>query len=301
MSRLIREKEYASELLQETHVPERGKKIGEKTIVEACSKGHRDIVRLLLNERINVNIDTSQGTPIFAAAKSGNLEIVKLLLEWGADFRRLRGGFSPVFIACVNGHVDVLKYLVKKAGLTVLNFDNPPLEATACTNGHLEVLKYLIDTKKTNVNRTVKGVDVQRGGDEKDSLLYIAASRRKTDIVDYLISKGAVVTKGTATKFGGIIKEVLLRRIKEVKIPENRKSPNESVYQAKWNELQLLELSPEVFKGINISLVKIDLRANSLSNLPTALFQIPTLEVLEVSGNQLKDLEGTATQWTCHR
>ena len=107
------------------------KALVEKTIYNACLKGHYRIVKELLRSNVNPNCRCEFGTPIYAAVTADSLEIVKLLIEYGAEFKRVRGGFSPLFAACVEGKMKILRYLVN-AGADLYYITNPPLVFTAC-------------------------------------------------------------------------------------------------------------------------------------------------------------------------
>ena len=296
---LLKESSYASDLLHDTHVPDRGKNIGEKTIVAAALSGSVEVVKLLLNENANVNVSTPQGSPIYAASKNGHLAVVNLLLEWGAEFRHIKSGFSPVFAACLEGHLNILKVLVKKGGVGVLSGYNPPLIVTTCTKGHLEVVNYLLQMTSFDINKTFRGKDVMK--EEKDSLLYIACSRGKPAIVNYLISKGAVITKGMVTKFSKLLISALEQKLKEVETRPQGKGPVVKSFEACWNGLQMIELPTELVTSLPQSLTSIDLSESILESLPEELFTLPNLQSLNVSHNRLTELTSEDFPWTCHK
>ena len=51
----------------------------------AAEKGHKDIVKLLLDHGANIDVKDNDGeTPIYRAAVKGHTETVKLLLDHGA-------------------------------------------------------------------------------------------------------------------------------------------------------------------------------------------------------------------------
>ena len=299
LKQLAGESGYVAELLQDTHVPDRGRSIGEKTIFAAALSGHVDVVKLLLKEGVNVNVTTNQGSPIFAATKNGHLNVVLLLLEWGAEFRHIKGGFSPVFAACLEGHLDILKLLVKRGGVGVLNIDNPPLVVLACTKGHLEVLKYLLHMTNFDINRTFKGKDVQK--EERDSLLFIACGRGQANIIQYLVSKGAVVTKGTVAKFPKLLQGALEQNLKEVELKPPDKGVSQKAMEACWSGLKFTDIPPSLFTTLSSTLVSVDLSGNILESVPEEMFTLPHLQSLNLSSNRLTELTSEDCKWYCNK
>jgi ankyrin repeat protein len=61
-------------------------------------------------------VDVDNRTPLSWAAKRGHKGIVKLLLEKGADVNAATVSFgqTPLYWASENGHVDVVKLLLEK-------------------------------------------------------------------------------------------------------------------------------------------------------------------------------------------
>ena len=129
--RLLDTHPYTMSLLDMTNRRDPPKAVVEKTIFNACLKGHYRVVKELLNCNVNPNSKCDLGTPIYAAVIADSLEVVKLLVDRGAEYRRVVGGFSPVFASCVEGRMKILRYLVN-AGADLRCIKNPPLVFTAC-------------------------------------------------------------------------------------------------------------------------------------------------------------------------
>ena len=296
LKKLLAESDYAVELLQETHVPDRGKAIGERTIFAACVQGHLSTVKILLDEGTNVNVSTDQGTPIYAASKIGNLKIVHLLIDWGAEFRHIRGGFSPLFAASLFGHLEVLKFLVRRTGISVLQLDSPQFLMNACANGHVEVIKWLLETTNFNLNKTLKGKDVMK--DDKDSLLHVACNQNQLEAAEFLINQGAIISKGVVSRFPTILQGVLERKITEFKPAASAKGKSSLQFQANWNGMGLASFPSDVFTCFD-KLVKVDLKNNMLESVPEALFMLVGLQVVDLSYNRLSELTAEDCVWRC--
>lgn len=56
-------------------------------LAEACSKGHLNIIKLLLEKGANIDVSTSSANPLFAAIYNGHFDVVKFLVEKGIDIK----------------------------------------------------------------------------------------------------------------------------------------------------------------------------------------------------------------------
>ena len=125
----------------------------------ASSKGHFDIVRLLIKQNAEVDSRTStNSTPLRVAAFMGHLDIVRCLVEKGADVNA-RNNFNstPLIITCYIGHLDVASYLVKH-GANINLQDNKGSSCLHCASeqGHVQLVCELLalGAKQTqNLNR----------------------------------------------------------------------------------------------------------------------------------------------------
>jgi len=64
------------------------KTINRTVLHIACDKGYYDIVKLLLDNNINLITEEEEANPLHYACQAGNVEIVKLLLERGFDINQ---------------------------------------------------------------------------------------------------------------------------------------------------------------------------------------------------------------------
>ena len=125
----------------------------------ATSKGHFDVVRLLIEQNAEVDSRTSlNSTPLRSAAFDGRLDIVRCLVENRADVNA-RNNFNstPLMVTCYKGHPNVATYLVKH-GANINLQDN---EGSSCLHyaskgGHFQLACELLalGAKQTqNLNR----------------------------------------------------------------------------------------------------------------------------------------------------
>ena len=90
----------------------------------ACKKGHKDVVKLLLNHSegnidFNARTTNSGSTAFMLACNDGHKDVVQLLLEQSGgniDFNaRSNSGWTAFMKACGDGHKDVVQLLLKYA------------------------------------------------------------------------------------------------------------------------------------------------------------------------------------------
>lgn len=86
---------------------------------------NREIIRLLLEEGIDINTPNDEGrTALFEACRSGSLTLVKYLLKQKANcetrvnmlYFSTSGGsekWTPLMVACHNSHYNVVRYLLR--------------------------------------------------------------------------------------------------------------------------------------------------------------------------------------------
>ena len=154
----------------------------------ACTYGHLEIARLLLN-RSSTAIDEKGGqgdTPLFRACEYRHLEIARLLLDRGSTAidEKGGGGHTPLFLACLNGHLEIARLLLDR-GSTAIDEKggggHTPL-LVSCCNGHLEIARLLLDRGST-------ALDEKDG--EGDTPLFRACENRHLEIARLLLDRGS--------------------------------------------------------------------------------------------------------------
>jgi ankyrin repeat protein/L-ascorbate metabolism protein UlaG (beta-lactamase superfamily) len=93
---------------------------GVTLLHEACWRGKKDLIDLLINKGVPVDARTEDGvTPLQLACRAGNLEAVDALISKGADVNgRAQDGFFPLYAAVNHGYKDIVSGLLR-AGANV--------------------------------------------------------------------------------------------------------------------------------------------------------------------------------------
>jgi ankyrin repeat protein len=171
----------------------------------AVSKGHLEVVRLLLEHNIcaigktivNLTAKSSDGgtrSPLLQATINGHCEMVNLLLKHGADANLTHDGFTPLHAAAVYGYREIARLLLASQGCVnrvctidevgmCYNLDfsprTPLLEAVF--NGKVEVAALLLD----------HGADVNFLDDSKRGAVSMAAQAGDMEMATLLLKHGS--------------------------------------------------------------------------------------------------------------
>ncbi|MBA3536702.1 MAG: ankyrin repeat domain-containing protein [Tatlockia sp.] len=155
---------------------------GKTALIHACSSGHNNIVKLLIEKKANLNLQDKFGNlPLMLAAYRGHTEIIELLLN-GPDVdpnAQDQHGQTALIQACIFGHSSVVKLLIeKKANLNLQDkFGNLPL-LTALSREFRPIAKTLLEA----------GANPNIPNKEGTTALLLAASTGYIDIVALLLS-----------------------------------------------------------------------------------------------------------------
>jgi ankyrin repeat protein len=94
---------------------------GVTPLIQAIKSGNIEMVRLLLQNNADIELCTSDGSPLAIAAGASRFEIVKLLLDNGADinnyyrfFDKRAIGTSAIFNAAIHFNFEMYDYLVEQ-------------------------------------------------------------------------------------------------------------------------------------------------------------------------------------------
>ena len=161
-------------------------------LYHAVSKGHIEIVKYLLKNKVDVSVTTKQGWNVYrVAANKGHLQILQTLIMHNNDYVNDvgRSNWTPLYHAVYNGHIEIVNYLLRnKADVTVKTDEGWNVYRVAANKGHLQILQTLIMHNNDYVN------DVGRSN---WTPLYHAVYNGHIEIVNYLLSNKADVTVKT--------------------------------------------------------------------------------------------------------
>ena len=157
-------------------------------IFEASATGSTPRVRELLNSDPNsVNAFSPDGfTPLGYASFFGHLETVRVLLDKGAQINVPSNNFLkavPLRSASVAGHLEIAKLLIDRGADVNAVGDGgmTPLHEVAGV-GRVEFAKLLLD----------HGANINARGNDGKTPLTIALEHNKTEMAEFLRSKGGV-------------------------------------------------------------------------------------------------------------
>lgn len=88
---------------------------GDSLLMLACSNGHKDTARLLLEQGADPNLPNDQlQTPLTSAVYHGDMVMVNLLLASGAAVdHRPTGAKTPLMVAAMFNRVDMIERLLE--------------------------------------------------------------------------------------------------------------------------------------------------------------------------------------------
>ncbi len=160
----------------------------------ALESGHINIARHLIDQGADINLkDADRAAPLHNAAYLGNLEMVDLLLKKGATSIN-EGNYreqKPLHLACEKGHPKVVTRLLD-AGADIEARDSlgrTPLMVTSVSK-NMEVVGVLV-RRNADINASLKR------GPATYTVLTISAMYGFKDLVDFLIDKGASISRDT--------------------------------------------------------------------------------------------------------
>jgi ankyrin repeat protein len=153
---------------------------------------HREVVRYLISQKVNINLRGLDGSSaVFYAAHIGNLEVMKMLSQAGGDLEMVGGKHkgSPLTAAAAQGNLEVVEFLIsQQVDLDAKGDTGYNAVFAAALEGGLEVLRVL---QAAGAN-----LDIPVGQPDSDlrlTALEVAINVNKTNIALFLIENGADV------------------------------------------------------------------------------------------------------------
>ena len=182
----------------------------------ACSKGHLEIVKFLIEEKgcnhtqVYQEEESLPISPLHVACGYGHLDIVRYLVdEQSVDLAGANSdNVTPLHAACAMGHLEIVKFLIEEKGcnpaqtyLTKEGIEISPLHS-ACETGHVDIVRYLVDEQSVDPNS-----DNSTG--TSFTPLHMACSEGQLEVVKFLIEKGCDPTQMHQNKERGAVLGIL--------------------------------------------------------------------------------------------
>jgi len=156
----------------------------------ASRGGHINIVKYLINVKVNVNAKDYYGqTALICARNKNHSEIAKLLVEAGAQEQYPT---DKLLTGARSDSLDLVKEALKE-GADINAHDKNHGDYTALMyaawRGHTSIVKYLVDNK-ANVNETIKSPGRYIGHEDYTAIM-LTKGKNRTEIVKLLLDAGA--------------------------------------------------------------------------------------------------------------
>ena len=123
----------------------------------ACTRGHLEIVRYLLEIRLNNGFDLNHYLGVrlgFSAASHGYEDILRLLVDNKAFL-----GDHFISVASRNGHLGVIKYLYEQGlSLQIEDRNGTTCIIHAAAGGHLECIVWMLNNGSSLFEKNQKGI-----------------------------------------------------------------------------------------------------------------------------------------------
>ena len=165
---------------------QRADKHSNKTLHEAVTENHADVVQVLIDAGADIEKKDSYGrTPLLLACTVGYLDIVKMLIQAGAELRLARTKVDTcLIVASHRGHTETVRYLV---GLGHVDVDQVGGQ-NAATALHEAVGQNRADTVQVLID---VGADIEKKDYHGCTPLLLACSAGCLDMVKILVQAGA--------------------------------------------------------------------------------------------------------------
>ncbi len=158
---------------------------GETALMNAVSREHTAIVKMLLKAGADVAVKNRFDFNAFTSAvAANNQEMAALLLDAGAKVEDGASGLTPLQFAASSGNVEMIRFLVRRGANVnrgAKTGEQTPL-LSAIQGAHPEAVQALIDLK-ANVNTKTKDgttpLSAAKNGDQDDIVKILEAAGAK--------------------------------------------------------------------------------------------------------------------------
>ncbi len=187
---------------------------------EACSKGHKAVVMLLLQNGATAVINQADKygyTTFHMACYTGHEAVVRLLLQQGADINQANdNGYTPLHIACSQDYEAVVALLLQQDGIRInlrSNFGRTPfftaIKSARGRKAATLLLEVLYQTRKGYSQ--IKAV-MKKDGLEADKIAFVKSHVKNLNQV-----KAAKQLAFAATNQGQFIQACAKGQLRQVK------------------------------------------------------------------------------------
>ncbi|KAM0514996.1 hypothetical protein ACHAPE_006318 [Trichoderma viride] len=164
----------------------KGERKGEAELMAAADRGLSECVRVLLRHKEKMDVKSTSGKNFHGAVANGHIDVVRVLLE---DDPELNMDVTPaeedsLFIRAVcTGDTDLVALLIENGAK--VDYIDPKDDFTktalsrACREGDLEMVKFLLKSE----------ADVNYTGGESDSPLFTALYWNNVNVAKYLLKE----------------------------------------------------------------------------------------------------------------
>ena len=158
---------------------------GGSALMLAAQAGNIEIIKLLLEYKASVNLQSQQFvSALMLAASNDHSKIVELLLEYGADVNlQSHQGLSALMTAASKSHVETVRILLKYGADTDLQdyLHGRSALMMASQNGHVEIARLLLAHNTSVDLQTLSGM----------SALMVASYNGHTELAKLLLKHNA--------------------------------------------------------------------------------------------------------------
>jgi len=167
---------------------------GMTTLMLAAQKGHRDIMRLLLNRDADISkaMRDKHLTALIWAVQEGYQELVELLLDRGEEVNKgaADNGFTALMAAARNGRQKLIEFLLDQGAKVNQGQTDDGYTALmwAAQNGYRNIVELLLD----------RGAEINQGTTDIGFTALMAAARKgHRGVAELLLERGAKINQVT--------------------------------------------------------------------------------------------------------
>lgn len=157
--------------------------IGTTALMKAASRGHVNLVRMLLSEHADPTEANWYGTALHGAAEAGQCETIRELLKTGMDVDyRSSFGRTPIQCAVEESHTSAVKlFLEKGADGNAVCWNGMMMQHVAALDGSEGIVRLLLEN----------GADIEATATDGMTMLHFAALQGHTRVIQMLIERNA--------------------------------------------------------------------------------------------------------------